>query len=820
MIEMSIRSLKHIVSIQFLFLIFLLPESINATDKNMVKNHIIVGKILDAESRQPIEYASVALYKHADEQLIGGGITDENGKYLIEKVEEGEYYLQINFIGFKILKSETFKVNSTSRKYEASDIFLQQEASELANVEIVGEKMPVEYKVDKRIVDASLNIAAEGGTAVNILERVPSIAIDVDGNVTLRGSSNFMILIDGRPSLLTPSMALEQIPATQVDKIEIITNPSARYDAQGDAGIINVIMKKGTGEGLTGVISANTSTVGTYGINANFNHKKDNVSWRFGGSHFKNLRVGDFRQSKETIVNDTTHLSRSEGERTGRNYNTSLKAGFTFEAPRTTYTIDLEGGDRGSGYDGNLLYHENHFVNDNKYFRDSYNSHDYKDLNEDFFTGNIGFYHWFDEKDHNLSGSFFGTYGYSMEYFENDKKDEQDNQQGGQRSWEEEFRVTLQGKLDYIRPINDKKGKIELGYQFYSYVEDGDYGMKNYDPDQGDFIWREEYYSIYRFERWINSLYGIVSNEHGRFGYQAGIRSEHTHRVLESSEAWASHVQNRLELFPSVHTSYSFPKDNQLRASYSRRTVRPALHYMEPYVTFADSYTARTGNPYVRPEYVQSFEMGYQKILGENMITFDVFHRYKTDKIERIRTVYAPNITLDSISNVGDDYSTGAELSGLFTINPWWDLNASASLFHYRIESAYKIPGIDDESLNWEARFSNSFVISENARIQFDGNYVGPSVSTQGVREAFFYTNLSWKQHLIKRKMTFTVSARDFLSTAKFESSQTGVDLNSITSVTPKSPLFIFSLSYRLNNMKYSRKIENKTDNLFEGSGH
>lgn len=817
---MITRSTKRFISAQLLFLVFLLPNSNMANVLKTVKNHVVVGTVLDQKTNLPIEYASVALYNQADDQLIGGSVTDLGGKYVIEDVDEGQYYLQINFLGFKIVTSESFTINSSPRKHEAKDIFLQQDASEMKNIDIVGKKMPVEYKVDKRIVDASLNIAAEGGTAINILERVPSIAIDVEGNVTLRGSSNFLILIDGMPSLLTPSMALEQIPATEIDNIEIITNPSARYDAQGDAGIINVIMKKGSANGLTGVINANTSTVGTYGINAHFNHKKDKVTWRIGGSHFKNLRVGDFSQAKETIVNDTTYLSGSKGERTGRNYNTSLKAGFTFEAPRTTYTIDLEGGDRGSGYDGDLRYLESHDINGNQYFDDIYDSHDYKDLNEDFFTGNLSFYHWYDEKDHNLSGSFFGTYGYSMEYFENDKTDEQGNLQDGQRSWEEEDRLTIQAKLDYVRPFNEKKGKIELGYQFYAYVEDGDYGMKDYDPDQSDFIWREEFYSVYRFERWINSLYGIVANEHGRFGYQAGIRSEHTHRVLESSEEWASHVENRLEFFPSVHANYTLPKENQIRASYSRRTVRPALHYMEPYVTFADSYTARTGNPYVRPEYVQSFEIGYQKTLGESMITFDVFHRYKTDKIERIRTVYAPNITLDSISNVGDDYSTGAELSGLFTVYPWWDLNASASVFHYRIESEYKTQGVDDESLNWEARFSNSFVISDNARIQFDGNYVGPSVSTQGIREAYFYTNLSWKQHLLKRKLTLTVTARDFLSTAKFESSQTGVDLNSVTSVIPKSPLFIFSLSYRLNNMKYSKKIENKTDNLFEGSGH
>lgn len=299
-----------------------------------------------------------------------------------------------------------------------------------------------------------------------------------------------------------------------------------------------------------------------------------------------------------------------------------------------------------------------------------------------------------------------------------------------------------------------------------------------------------------------------------------GLRGEYTYRYLGSSEEWASQTENRFDLFPSGHIAYQLPKEHQISASYSRRTVRPRLHYLEPYVTFADSYTARTGNPDVRPEYVNSFELGWQKNINQDFLSFEVFHRRKQDKIERIRTVYSPGVTLDSISNVGNDYSTGAEAMANIVLLDWWTLNASVNLFHYRIESDYKLPGVDDESLNWQARFSNSFVFGKDTRLQFDGNYVGPSVSTQGTRDAYFYTNLSLRQQFLKKRLSATISMRDALNTAKFKNSQTGTDLYSETSVVPYYPNIKLTLSYRINQSNQKAKRQSSNDDLFEGSSH
>lgn len=780
----------------------------------------VSGKILDYNSGSDLEYATVALFSKADSVLITGAISEHGGKFKLNNIPDGQFYLEVDFVGYSKMYLNDILLTSSNNKVDLGEIKIAPSIAQLSEIEVTANRNSISYQVDKKVIDVSKNLSAAGGTAVDALINMPSITVDIEGNVSLRGSSSFTVLIDGKPSLLTGRDALEQIPVSQIENIEIITNPSARYDAEGTAGIINVVTKKVNVRGFNALLNVMGSSVDSYNLDLLISKKKNDFQWYLGGTKMIRYRRGDFTQSKETVVNDTTYFASSEGVRTGRSYKTSIRGGIEFFAGKTSFQLDLEAGDRGSGYHGDLNYFETQKTGENIFENQGYISYDYKDLNEDFITGNIGFNHSFNTTGHKLSGSLFSTYGYSMEYFENDLKD--DNiPYDGQRSWEEENRLTVRANLDYVRPFKNKKGKIEAGYQYFSYVEDGDYSMNDFDEETGKFYFREDYYSVYKFVRNIQALYAILGNSHGNLAYQVGIRGEHTHRVLESSEAWAEHVQDRVEFFPSGHLNYSFAKENTISTSYSRRTVRPALHFMEPYVTFADSYTARTGNPLVRPEYINSFELGYQKDFKDNFVSFETYYRIKQDKIERVRTVYEPNVTLDSISNVGSDYSLGFELMGLIAIQPWWDLNISGNLFRYRIESDYKIPGVDDKSLNWETRLSNSFVAGKNTRIQLDGNYVGPSVSTQGVRDAFYFANLSIQQQLFDRKLSATLGISDIFATAQYYSEQTGIDQASITSVSPKSPLFVLTLNYRFNSIAAKEKQKAAgTSDLFEGSGH
>lgn len=783
------------------------------------KSGQISGTITDHNSHA-IEYANIGLYDD-DENLVSGAISKSDGSFVIDGLSMGQYVLKVMFVGFEPYESSLLQITNDDPMIDVQTIILEPRTEEIDEVEVLGQRKPVVYKLDKKVVDAAAYPNASGGTAVDILENVPSVTVDLEGNVSLRGSADFTVFINGKPSMFQGADALEQIPAGQIDNIEIITNPSARYDAEGTAGIINIILKKETANGITGLVNVNGSTTGSYGADFLFTKKTDRWYWKAGGNHTRNYRKGDFEQFKSTFANDTLGSFFSEGDRTGHFENTSGMLGFGYEDRKNSFEVELGAGIPGFGYNGNLMYTENYVAGNEQipYREGSYNSHDYKHMSNDIYSANINYTRKLKGEGHKLSMNIYGNYNYALEYFENDLLDFNDIQDDGQKSWEDEYRVTVRAKADYERPLFSNNGKFEAGYLYDLYLEDGDYTLHDFNATLGEFVNMEDYYSRYLLKRHIHAMYGIVSDKSGMLSYQFGLRTEYADRILESSSKWAENIKSAFDFFPSGHVSLQPGEFNQLSASYSRRIERARLHYLEPFITFADSYTARTGNPFVRNEYINSYEISWQRDLKESdFFSVELFHRAKSDKIERIRTIYRPGITLDSISNVGNDYSTGAEAMANIALFSWWTLNASASLYHYSIVSDYKIPGVDDESLNWQLRFSNMLTLNSTTKIQLDGNYVGPSVSTQGTREAFFYTNLSIRKQFFKRKVTGTISASDILRTAEYRNTQTGNGMETITKVVPFYPAINFSLSFRINQYNQKNRQAGPNDDLFEGS--
>jgi outer membrane receptor protein involved in Fe transport len=391
------------------------------------------------------------------------------------------------------------------------------------------------------------------------------------------------------------------------------------------------------------------------------------------------------------------------------------------------------------------------------------------------------------------------------------------NRVQGHRAWEHEYRFTAQGNLVYVLPLKNDGGKFEAGYYFFTYTEDGDYKVDFYNHSLNLFERRDEMYNQYVFRRDIHALYLMLSNTHSRFSYQAGLRGEFIHRKLENNEAWARHVQDKFDLFPSLHLSYSFDQSSSLNLGYSRRITQPQLFYMEPYIVYVDYYTAQCGNPKIRPEYTNSIELTYSKTMGEHSAAATLFHRRRSDKIERVRVPYHTGVTLDSMSNVGNDFSTGAELAVNIRNARWWDMTINGSLFHYIIVNEYKADD-DNESMNWQFAFNNNFELAKNTRMRLESYFVGPSVSTQGRIDEFFYFNFSIRQQLLKRRLSATLNVRDIFSTAKYVETKNGVNIDSKTVIYPASPLVMLSLSYSFNNFKSQKKEERATHDLFEGT--
>ena len=730
----------------------------------------IKGKIVDANNNQPIDFADVLLFREGDVNPVFHALPDRDGTFRIADVKDGKYNLLVRLVGYDLYNCPGIVLDAVSKAVDLGTIAMKPLEVGLAEVEVVAQKKQVIYKLDKKVIEASSNLLAGGGSAVDILENTPSIRVDAEGEVSFRGSTGFTVYVDGKPSVFSGTQALEQIPAGHIENIEIITTPSARHDTGGDVGIINIVTKKHAQHGFSGMVNLTGSTVLSRGVDFLVSQQNKASRWYLGGVWSDRLRKSDFDQEKTTIISDTATTSHSNGPRKSNNFNYSMKAGWMYTLPHTTLNADFEGGYGGRTRNGDLDYKEKRLTDGATFGEGDYYSRDDYDLHETYFQGTIGFDHKFDDKGHQLMGSFYLKYGgNAMEYFQSDLFNKNNEREKGHRAWEDEHRWTVRGNLDYIYPYS-KTGRIEGGYQYFSYLEDGDYTMHFWDPVKKEFYNRDDIYNTFYFQHGINSVYAIVADSYKSFDFQAGVRGEHTHRVLRSSIPGKDRTYNKFEFFPSLHLGYTFPKEHKLLVSYSRRITRPELFFMEPYITYRDFYSAEIGNPDIRSEYINSFELNYKKNIGEHTVSATVFHRNRKDKIERLRVPYEAGVTLDSMANVGHDYSTGIELSGQVQLTRWWNMNLNGSLYHYKVKNRYKTGSEKETSTNYDVMWNNSFDVFKYTRIQVDGNFVGPSVTTQGRTDAFWYVNLAVRQQLMNRRLSATLSFRDVFNSARYVS--------------------------------------------------
>ena len=771
----------------------------------------IKGKIVDANNNQPIDFADVLLFREGDVNPVFHALPDRDGTFRIADVKDGKYNLLVRLVGYDLYNCPGIVLDAVSKAVDLGTIAMKPLEVGLAEVEVVAQKKQVIYKLDKKVIEASSNLLAGGGSAVDILENTPSIRVDAEGEVSFRGSTGFTVYVDGKPSVFSGTQALEQIPAGHIENIEIITTPSARHDTGGDVGIINIVTKKHAQHGFSGMVNLTGSTVLSRGVDFLVSQQNKASRWYLGGVWSDRLRKSDFDQEKTTIISDTATTSHSNGPRKSNNFNYSMKAGWMYTLPHTTLNADFEGGYGGRTRNGDLDYKEKRLTDGATFGEGDYYSRDDYDLHETYFQGTIGFDHKFDDKGHQLMGSFYLKYGgNAMEYFQSDLFNKNNEREKGHRAWEDEHRWTVRGNLDYIYPYS-KTGRIEGGYQYFSYLEDGDYTMHFWDPVKKEFYNRDDIYNTFYFQHGINSVYAIVADSYKSFDFQAGVRGEHTHRVLRSSIPGKDRTYNKFEFFPSLHLGYTFPKEHKLLVSYSRRITRPELFFMEPYITYRDFYSAEIGNPDIRSEYINSFELNYKKNIGEHTVSATVFHRNRKDKIERLRVPYEAGVTLDSMANVGHDYSTGIELSGQVQLTRWWNMNLNGSLYHYKVKNRYKTGSEKETSTNYDVMWNNSFDVFKYTRIQVDGNFVGPSVTTQGRTDAFWYVNLAVRQQLMNRRLSATLSFRDVFNSARYVSKIITSDLQSITRIRPSYPLITLTLSYTFNNFK-AKSSQKKED--------
>ena len=767
----------------------------------------IEGSLFRKESEKPIAYATLRLYRLKDSTLVTGAMSKKDGSFLIDKVPGGKYYLNIKFIGFSTKTIDNITVNRKKNKVNLGKIHLDRDFIQTQKVVVEVEKQLVEFKTDRKVINVDQSLAASSGTAVDVLENVPSVEVDLDGDVSLRGSSGFIVMIDGRPSILDPNDALKQIPASSIENIEIITNPSAKFDPDGTSGILNIILKKQKYEGSSSLYSINLGQHNRFGGSVLLNYKQKSYNLFLGADYNQNERPGSAINRNETYLDGVTTFVNSNGDRNNESQRYGVRGGIEF---------DLSEKDKLS-LQTNIGYRERKGSNKLNFEEwTSVNTTVEKEISDqswsrggNFYSATMDYFKSFDSPLHNLTAQV----DFSRRIGDEESKDEMFDVNNditfASAHTEKGPSTRLRAKIDYIYPIKENH-KLELGYQSRFGVSEDVTESFGYNYETNQYFLEEEFSHSIEYRRNIHSLYSMYSGEYNKFGYQAGLRGEYTDRIVELRGESNQFTIDRWDIFPTAHMSYSFNEDLQAMTSYARRIERPRSWYLEPFTTKSDAFNYRTGNPDLNPEYINSFELGILKYFGSNSLSLEGYHRSTENKVERIKTLIDPlnNIFLNSIANVGTDYATGVELMLNYKPFKVWSSTLSSSVYNYRIETTKDDQVRNFESTNWNMRFKNNFDLTKSTKFELAFNYNSPSVSSQGEREGSFTSNAAVRQSLFDKSLSAVLQVRDIFGTSKNESTTIGESYRIYTLNERNTPTISLTLKYNLNNFKQKKKSD------------
>jgi len=761
----------------------------------------VTGKVIDYATKEPIEYANIVVLSVGDTSVVTGTVTNNKGIFNLTGIRPGNYYIDVRFIGYDNIRLKK-QFNPGNMQIDLGEISIHPAAVNLQDVTVEGKRSPVSYQIDKKVIDVSQMETVASGNATDILENVPSVTVDIDGNVSLRGSTSFTVLIDGRPSVLDPQDALQQIPASSIESIELITNPSAKYDPEGTSGIINIILKKNQNLGLSGVINANAGLKDKYGGDFLFQLKTEDINTNFGMDFNRRFFPGNSNRENRYILSSNESFLNSDGSMEWGRISSGIKGGIDF------LFSDKDVLSLGGRY-GNRDNKRNSIDNytswtSNDPLKDNYLNRSERKRSGDFYSLNMNYQKRFEKKDHQLSAELFFSRNNSDE---STISSEFNNgiQTGGKKTTEKGPSKNFRGKLDYTLPLGELN-KFEAGYQGEVDQSEDATGLYEFNPVSGNYEFQDLYYNTTNYKRSEHAFYTMYSDNIDNFGIQGGFRTEYTYRKIVVTPGDHQFTVDRWDYFPTLHTSYKFESGQQLMASYTRRINRPRGWALEPFDTWIDENNVRRGNPALQPEFIDSYEFGFQTFFGQISFSSELYHRVTNNSIERVLSVYAENVNFTTFDNVGTEYSTGTELMTIFDPFEFWSVNLMGNLFQYKIEGAINDEPFSRKSFNWNARFNNVFKFSKTLQLQFNVRYNSPSVSSQGRWEGFFTTDVAVKKDLLDRMLSLTLQIRDVFATAKREFTSEGPDFYNYTNFNRESPVVMLNLRLNLNNFKQKQE--------------
>jgi len=783
--------------------------------ENIPKEAKITGTIVDGTTKETIPFASVAVYRSKDSTLVTGVLSGSDGSFTIEKLPYGKFYIQVTFVGYKKHRVNNIMLTPNQQISALGNVNVNTSAVALKGVDVVGNLPPVTYQIDKKVVNIAQNITASGGTLADALQNAPSIQTDVQGNITVRGSSNFTVLVDGRPSPIAGSEALQQIPANLVENVEIITNPSAKFEAEGSAGIINIVMKKQKVQGESGMINLTAGTGNKYSGNLNLNYKTSKFNFTLGGDFTDNQSaIKNNMNNTDTLSSQLIKYQSINGNGSFRRQGMGINAGIDYTI-NDNNSLTLTGS-IGSRTFSRPMTSEYHDLYDNtlaSISRDIYylNSSS-PEFKRNYSTLNLDYQLKLNSKGEKLSASVYLTGGpnNNVSTLQVDTTTAnwvslgkaKINQVSTQNSNETDLRF----KADYELPIS-AKGKLESGYQGRFVNNNADYELTNSGVE--DLSQRDKF----NFKDQIEAGYATLSNSMSLFDYQLGLRAEYEDRVLTQETQNQVNRVNRIDFFPTIHLTKQLPWDLQLMASYTRRINRPQQQNINPFVVRLDPQTIRQGNPGLLPEFANSYELNLEKKLNKSsFVSVEGFLRQTSNLMQQI-SLFNPTtqITTNTSANIDHDRSMGTELMVYLEPVKWFSLNTSFNIFNYHMFGT-PIPSVANSVNTWNVHVSPTFHLNKETSVQANYTYNAPTITAQGTRSGFYSSTLAIKHNLLKDKASLTLQARNPIGVTSTITTTESAHQYKYSDFQRESQVFLLTFSYRINNYKAKQNKRNESD--------
>lgn len=783
----------------------------------------IVGSVINVDSGDPVSFVSVTLLNPQDSSAIGGANGDVNGRFRVD-VGAGEYIVRFSAIGYQqafenvVLSSD--KNMHVFRQYELAPLDAMGDA-----VVVEAERAFVEIQGDKRVFNVANDLNVKGGNAEEVLENIPSLEVDVDGNVSLRGSEGVRILIDGRESILlglNPEDALKQIPAAQIEKVEVITNPSARYEAEGTSGIINIVLKKNDRSGWSGSFEANASTLKTYGGSANLKYSFGDVSVFGVYSYSKRNREREITSYSEYYnrylegddeVVDTTILDQFDVN-DGSRYRNFVSGGVEWKLARETSLTASFGRKFGGGERMGTLEIMQQLPSEAPVFSERLNTEDEEE------TGNevtLAFRHEFDGRDHYLDirADFEDEHDQEIGWAQNDRADSVAGFGIEQRIDQLEQEQELSFDADYVYTVAENT-QIEAGVSFDFEDMSSDYIVEDLFADE----WQRNLgvSNNLDYKEQVLAAYFMYSGKLGDLSYQGGLRAENTETEVALEQTEEVYDKSYFHLFPSVFLGYTLSQDNEVQLSYSRRIRRPGYRSLNPFTSYTNPYRFWTGNPDLAPELSNSFELNYVWYMKDLTFTSGLYYRLTEGVMQRITEFDDKGISYIRPQNLSDQTSYGLELSAMWKATDWWNLIGSVDFFASELDGGNLGTEYQSEFNSWGARLNSRFTLWGDVMLQANVMYRAPSETVQGERNEHLFVNLAASRDFFDDAMTVNISARDLLNTMKFGGESYGENFYSKSEYAPRSQGVRVSVSWRFNREKErSRNDGGGMEEDFEG---